>query len=139
MGGTSQISGDRPKPVIFHIAAERDWIKTISPYRGDTLGTQGFIHCSTAEQLTPVANRFFRGRQDLIVLVIDQARVRCRVVYENLEGGSDLFPHIYGPLDHDAVVATLPLKPVQDGSFELPADLAKWGVNPLESRSKQEQ
>lgn len=113
-------------PVIFHIAPACDWPTRKSDYRGDTLDSQGFIHCSTAEQLVPVANRFFHGRNDLIALVIDETRVRSEVVYENLEGGSDPFPHIYGPLNTDAVIDTFTLEPSPDGTFSRPKEAATY-------------
>ena len=135
MSGVGQTNGGRPVSFIFHIAAEADWTNTIGPYLGDSLKTEEFIHCSTSGQLTAVSNRFFRGRQDLIVLVIDPTRVVPTIVYENLEGGNELFPHIYGPLDVDAVVSTFPLKPGRDGTFEEPAELANWIAGPLNRRS----
>ena len=52
---------------------------------------EGFIHCSTADQYTWVANQRFRGRLDLVLLHIDPARLRSEVRYENLEGGTTLF------------------------------------------------
>ncbi|MCP5364948.1 MAG: DUF952 domain-containing protein [Hyphomicrobiales bacterium] len=111
--------------LIFHIAQKNDWSPDSSLYRGDTLTTEGFIHCSIRSQLIAVANRFFAGRGDLIVLVIDETRVVPPVVYENLEGGDEAYPHIYGPLNVDAVVSTFSLQCGKDGSFFPPAELAK--------------
>jgi len=108
---------------IFHIAHQNDWSADSRLYRGDALSSEGFIHCSTAEQLIPVANRFFAGRTNLIVLVIDETRVTSPVVYENLEGGDERYPHIYGALNLDAVVSTFPFQCGQYGQFEPPAEL----------------
>jgi uncharacterized protein (DUF952 family) len=113
-------------PVLFHICAKHEWLPAVENYRGDTLDSEGFIHCSTAGQLVPVANRFFHGRRDLIVLVIDDSRVRSNIVYENLEGGTDLFPHIYGPLDTEAVIDTFALSPAGDGRFAEPGELSMY-------------
>ncbi len=112
-------------PIIYHIVTNRDWPVSAGAYRGDTLKSEGFIHCSTADQLIPVANRFFRGRRDLTVLVIDEARVRPKIIYENLEGGTEPFPHIYGPLDADAVIGGFALKPEPDGTFTAPEELTE--------------
>lgn len=109
--------------VIYHIARRRDWPPRTGAYRGDTLVSEGFIHCSTAEQLIPVANGLFPGRGDLAVLAIDENRVRSRIVYENLEGGTESFPHIYGPLDREAVLRAVALEADPDGSFAMPAGL----------------
>jgi uncharacterized protein (DUF952 family) len=49
----------------------------------------------------------------------DSARVKPEIRYENLEGGANLFPHIYGALALDAVVAVHDFPPGEDGSFEL--------------------
>jgi uncharacterized protein (DUF952 family) len=79
--------------------------------------TDGFIHCSTHEQLLRVANSRFRGRTDLVLLRIDAALVRDLIRYENLEGGAELYPHLYGSLAKAAVVAATPLRPDADGGF----------------------
>lgn len=107
-------------PVIYHIAPAGDWPPAPGDYRGDTLDSEGFIHCSTAGQLLPVANRLFRGRSDLIVLAIDESRVRSKIIYENLEGGTEPFPHIYGPLHTQAVIDSFALAPSPDGTFTAP-------------------
>ena len=51
-----------------------------------------------------VANRLFRGQNDLVLLEIDPARLACTVVDENLTGGTELFPHVYGAIPMSAVV-----------------------------------
>jgi uncharacterized protein (DUF952 family) len=66
----------------------------------------GFIHCSYAHQLAQVAEHHFRGGTDLVVLEIDPTALSCTVIDENLEGGGELFPHIYGRLPMAAVVRT---------------------------------
>ena len=83
---------------------------------------EGFIHCSTPAQVLQVANARFRGRSDLLLLSIDTDRVDAEIRYENLEGGEQLFPHIYGELDRDAVIRVVEFKPQADGSFGI-ADL----------------
>jgi uncharacterized protein (DUF952 family) len=86
--------------------------------------TDGFIHCSTRDQVIKVANARFRGREGLVLLLIDTDRVGPEIVYENLEGGSELFPHIYGELNTDAVAEVASFEPGSDGFFELPAGVA---------------
>ena len=81
---------------IFHIASADLWGQAGQTYQGDTLESEGFIHCSTAEQVLTVANAIFRGRTDLVLLRIAAERVEPEIRYENLEGGSELFPHVYG-------------------------------------------
>ena len=110
---------------IFHITsrAEADEARRAGTYVPAAFHRDGFIHCSYARQLTRVADARFPGRSDLVLLKIDRARVGCEVVDENLEGGSDLFPHIYGPLPMSAVTAVIEFPSRPDGTFELPADV----------------
>lgn len=107
---------------IYHITARADWVsaQTSGRYAADSLASEGFIHCSTAAQVIATANRIFRGRRDLVLLGIDSARVKPEIRYENLEGGTQLFPHIYGALTVEAVVAVHDFPPSADGSFALP-------------------
>src|SRR5262245_34646996 len=102
-------------PVIFHIARRREWDEAIAAgeYRRSTrdasLDEVGFIHCSTAAQVAPTAQRFYSDEPEpLVLLSIDVDRVDAEVVYENLDGGPELFPHVYGPLPVDAVVLVEP-------------------------------
>ncbi len=113
--------------LIYHIAPASAWPPAGGVYDGTSLADEGFIHASTAAQLLPVADRLFAGRTGLVVLAIDPDRVGVPVVYENTEGGSELFPHLYGPLDPAAVVATAPLEPGPDGRFTWPAALPTPG------------
>jgi uncharacterized protein (DUF952 family) len=89
---------------IFHITSRSAWLeaKALGTYSSDTLATEGFTHCSTAEQVQRSARKFFKGRTDLVLLHIAQANVHPEVRYEAAISG-ELFPHIYGPLNLDAV------------------------------------
>jgi uncharacterized protein (DUF952 family) len=108
---------------IFHITsrAEADEARRTGTYVAAAFQRDGFIHCSYARQLTRVADARFHGRSDLVLLEIDRARVGCEVVDENLEGGSELFPHVYGPLPMSAVRAIVDFPCRPDGTFGLPA------------------
>jgi uncharacterized protein (DUF952 family) len=86
-------------------------------YEPEAFGREGFIHCSYAHQVSAVANRIFRGRPDLVLLEIDPARLGCGVVDENLEGGSELYPHVYGRLRMSAVLRILEFPCDSSGSF----------------------
>jgi uncharacterized protein (DUF952 family) len=78
---------------------------------------EGFIHCSNGHQVVWVANQRFRGRTDLVLLHIDPTRLGAQVRYENLEGGEELFPHVYGPIPVTAVVDVVRFLPAEDGTF----------------------
>lgn len=108
---------------IYHIAVAADWARacqdgqyTMST-RGRTLAEEGFIHASAAGQVALVANTFYRGERDLLLLVIDAARVEEEIRYEPVPGQAQPYPHIYGPLNIDAVVQTRPFEPDSDGQF----------------------
>lgn len=96
---------------IFHLAIAAEWEAAISGgvYQRSTLGRslaeQGFIHCSYLHQLQAVADFHFAGRNDVVLLQIDPDKVDAVIRDENLDLGSDLFPHIYGPLPVAAVVS----------------------------------
>jgi uncharacterized protein (DUF952 family) len=117
--------------MIYHITRRDDWpaAQREGVYRSDSLESQGFIHASTAGQVTQVANVIFKGQTDLVLLCIDESKVRSKVIYEppiNPSTGqpepnvTDLFPHIYGPLNLDAVVRVVDFPPGSDGTFHLP-------------------
>ena len=82
-----------------------------------SLATEGFLHASgSLEQLLRVANRKFGGESRLVVLCIDAARVGPEIRYE--EGGDpEPFPHIYGPLNGDAVVEVREMRRDAEGRF----------------------
>lgn len=109
--------------LIYHIAYQRDWAEARSAgrytmsTRGTTLSEQGFIHASTAGQVADTANRFYAGEDDLIVLVINERLLEAPVRYEQVGGAGDVFPHIYGPVNVNAVLDTRPLQPGARGTF----------------------
>ncbi len=108
---------------IYHIAAAADWERALRDgqftmsTRGLTLAEQGFIHASTAAQVALVANAFYQGEPDLLLLVIDTALVGPEIRYEHVPGQDLPYPHIYGPLNVSAVVEARPFAPGPDGQF----------------------
>jgi len=111
---------------IFHIAEAAAWDESIASgeYRVSTLGKTleevGFLHCSRRDQVAPVANARYRGAKGLVLLVIDRERLLPETREEDLEGTGEVFPHIYGPLNVDAVVRVLPFSPGPDGAYASP-------------------
>ena len=96
---------------IYHITKKETWTeaKAKNIYDFCTLKTSGFIHASTKDQYQNIADSKFKDEKDLVLLKIDPTRLDEKIVYENLEGGSELYPHIYGPLKINAVVEVLRL------------------------------
>jgi uncharacterized protein (DUF952 family) len=108
--------------LTLHIVPEPYWRASdpAQPYRPEPFEREGFIHCTDgAERMAEVANRYYRDDpREYLVLVIDLARLTSPWRYDDAE---HLFPHIYGPLNRDAIIATHPMPRANDGSFLPPA------------------
>lgn len=88
-------------------------------YRAPSLEIEGFIHCSRADQLLEVANSIYQGVPDLILLWIDPNKVNADIKFElGSEGSDQRYPHLYGPLNLDAVISTSDFAPGPDGVFK---------------------
>ncbi len=108
--------------IIYHITSAGQWAEAQArgQYTADSLSSEGFIHCSKPGQVIATAARYYAGQSGLVLLAIAPARLTAEVRLENLKGGPEAFPHIYGPLNLDAVTAVLPFEPNPDGTFSLP-------------------
>ena len=107
--------------MLYHIVSRAEFDAARGPgvYVPAAFDREGFVHCSYLPQLVATANRIFAGRRDLIVLEIDPARLTSRIVDENLVGGAELYPHVYGAIPLEAVVRASDL-PWTDAGFVLP-------------------
>jgi uncharacterized protein (DUF952 family) len=103
--------------IIYHITSNSEWqsARSSGTYLPQGYTQDGFIHCSKGSQVIRTANRFYTGQKELVLLKIESDLIPSKVVEENLEGGSELFPHIYGPLPVTAVVAASPLNSAEEG------------------------
>ena len=90
--------------MIYHLAEPADWDARVDTYVAPSLRSEGFIHCSTAAQVDRVAVALFSGRDDLVLLTIDEGTVDSRVVFEDLYESGEDFPHVYGPIPVAAIV-----------------------------------
>lgn len=109
--------------MILHFCPRSAWAQAqaTGEYTADTLDTEGFIHCSTAEQVHRPANALARGRTDLVLLEIDEERLAVPVRWEPgqpYDPAELLFPHVYGPIPVAAVVAVRDFPPGPDGTFD---------------------
>lgn len=111
--------------LILHISRREDWetAVTLGYYTADSLPTEGFIHCSTPEQVLLPANAMFRGQTGLVLLCIDPPRLQAPLVYEDCYESGQKFPHVYGRLNTDAVLTVIDFPPNPDGTFSLPPTL----------------
>lgn len=112
-------------PMLLHITTPDAWAQAqrTGTYTDPSLDAEGFIHCSTPEQVLIPANERFAGRTDLCLLVIDADALTERLVFEDCYETGMEFPHVYGPINIDAVTATVDFPCSTDGSFALPAHL----------------
>ena len=118
---------------VLHIASRQGWLAAagLGQYSSPSLASECFIHCSTVKQVLPVAAKFYSGQTGLVLLVIDPARLTSVLRWEQPSDGKpppgvaegEEFPHIYGPLNLDAVVQVLDFNPDANGHFSLPASL----------------
>lgn len=104
---------------IVHLCTRREWsaAQQMGEYRAPSLETEGFIHSSRPERILTVANRFYQGIPDQVLLWIDIHRVKPEIRWEETDEG--IFPHIFGPLNLDAVRSVQDFDPDADGTFRI--------------------
>jgi uncharacterized protein (DUF952 family) len=114
--------------LIYHLTTAADWDAAqaggtyTTSTRGKTLVEVGFLHGSQPHQVAPVANWLYKDTgEDLVVLVIDTDRLTSPWQWDDVPGQPDQFPHIYGPLNTDAVTSVIPLDHGEDGMFTFTA------------------
>ena len=122
--------------LILHITTWSAWqqAQAAGEYRTASLDKEGFIHFSRLHQVLGVANAFYRGQTDLVILGVDVARLKAELreeapvhpsALENAPSAENLFPHLYGPLNLDAVAVVYDFLPEADGSFKLPPQIER--------------
>jgi len=115
--------------MIFHITSRKDWeaAQSKGEYVAESLATEGFIHCSTLAQVLPVAEKYYKGQGGLVLLVIEPSLLSSELKWEPPSGGTpvgvmegDQFPHVYGPINLDAVVNIVDFMFDAKGAFQIP-------------------
>lgn len=98
-------------PVFYHITTRAAWehAQKKGAYEHPSLQEEGFIHCSQESQILGVLERYFAGQKELVKLVIDPDQLTSRYVYDWSPSVQDSFPHVYGPINLDAVKAVISL------------------------------
>jgi uncharacterized protein (DUF952 family) len=93
---------------IYHITTAAAWEKaqTTGAYITDSLSTEGFIHCSTQDQVAGVLDRYYKGQTNLVKLTIEKSKVTSPLIFELATSINEVFPHIHGPINLSAVVKT---------------------------------
>ena len=106
--------------MIYHILNVNEWEESKSKkfYEPLSYAIEGFIHCSTLDKIEESANKFFNGKSEVVILCIDEERVKAEIVYEDLYNTGFEFPHIYGQLNLDSVIEVVIIKSEKNGEFK---------------------
>lgn len=91
---------------LFHFCTQNQWKEQEEEavYEDPSLKTEGFIHCSTDNQVQKVLNRYFQGKKDILMLHIDPEVLESSLQYERAANDGDFYPHIYGPINKSAII-----------------------------------
>jgi uncharacterized protein (DUF952 family) len=92
--------------LIYHVTTANEWelAQKHGTYSAASLATEGFIHCSQEHQVAGVLERYFKGKNDLVKLVIDTDQLQPVLKYELAPSVNEEFPHVFGPVNLEAVV-----------------------------------
>lgn len=116
---------NRDVKIIYHITRPEIWQRSAVSgiYLPENFEKDGFIHCSKKEQIPEVGKRYYSNQSGLILLSINLSKVQATLKWENTEGDAELFPHIYGTLNADAVEFIAQFRSNEYGDFPFPE---KW-------------
>ena len=94
--------------MIYHITTLSRWKASLIKgfHEADSLTSEGFIHASDSHQLKGVLERFYQDQKDLLLLHINETKLTSVFKYEMAPSVNELFPHIYGSINIDAVIET---------------------------------
>ena len=112
--------------MILHCMRKTDWeeIKNKAEWGGRNIEADGFIHCSSPELFWRVAPNFIKIQEELVLLCIDEARLKSEVRYEDSDNCGRAYPHVYGLINNDAVTDVLPFIKDENGNYVKNAELA---------------
>ena len=107
--------------LIFHVVKKEDWkeYKKDSRYHPESLDTNGFIHCSSGRDIESITNSLYKGEDGVLLIIINTTLVEPEIRYENSGNSNIKYPHIYGPLNMDAVIDKIELASEDDGSYKI--------------------
>ena len=90
--------------IIYHIVLPEVWekFKDEKFYEAESLQTEGFIHCSFAEQIEAVLNRYYKDTERVLLLEIETEKLTSELINEPSAGG-EIYPHVYGKINKEAI------------------------------------
>ena len=124
--------------MILHLLSRESWADAQA--RGQLVApsveTEDFAHCSTEHQMVDVANKYYRGTSNMVLLNIDPVKLKSELKFEppaHIDGSpalphEPLFPHIYGPINLDAVSEVIDFPCNEHGAFTAPPQLKPYSV-----------
>ena len=94
--------------MIYHVTTLCQWKQSVTQgfHEAESLATEGFIHASDSHQVKGVLERYYKNKTDLLLLHIDETKLTSVLKYELAPSINELFPHIYGSINTDAVIET---------------------------------
>jgi len=91
--------------IVYHIVLPNAWAAFDGElYEHASLASEGFIHCSFAEQIDGVLQRYYSDAENVVMLEIDSEKLTSKLVNEP-STNNEIYPHIYGPINRDAVIS----------------------------------
>ena len=124
--------------MILHLLSRDSWVAAQAHGQliAQSVATEGFAHCSTEHQMVDVANKYYSGANNMVLLNIDPARLTSKLIFEppaHIDGSPALphepmFPHIYGPINLDAVIEVIDFPCDSNGYFSAPPQLNTFNV-----------
>lgn len=93
--------------IIYHVTTKQEWHEALAKgfYTAPSLETEGFIHTSEEKQVQGVLERYYKGKTNLLKLVIETEKLTSHLQYDLAPSINEAFPHIYGPINLDAIIA----------------------------------
>ncbi|HQU82019.1 MAG TPA: DUF952 domain-containing protein [Pyrinomonadaceae bacterium] len=91
--------------LIYHIVLPEVWenFKEKEEYEAESLNSEGFIHCSFAEQLDGVLQRYYKDAENVLILTLDTEKLTSKLINEP-STNNEIYPHIYGKINKSAIV-----------------------------------
>ena len=124
--------------MILHLLSRESWVEAQAQgqHVAPSVATEGFAHCSTEHQMVDVANKYYSGATNMVLLNIDPTKLTSQLKFEppaHLDGSPALphepmFPHIYGPINLDAVIEVIDFPSRSNGEFVAPPQLNTFSV-----------
>lgn len=106
-------------PYIYLLSSEQEYSHAFKQgfLIRASIESEGFIHASPRNQLTRVANKYYRETLKPLILVVDKSKISAEVKWEPAAGS--LYPHIYGPLNVDAIIEKQEIALNENGEYFL--------------------